>query len=299
MSSERALVALNIESYDLLSSDCVEEIKKAKTIAVIAENDNDERTLMKNIIHLLNNKMGSTVVMLTYPGTNIYYFDELFITYSLNSLYDIYDNINNVVIIVKIWLTIDERNELRSKFSKVIYPNHRHLYSDFDQLIDITFVCLFEKQEPYYYNFLGINKTRISYEKFNVAYNACVNNYDVMLINDNSIKICKIEYPTTYIDCYHQYDSSVILQTIVNIANNKCVFYKKNNNLYDILWKKYYFITKCINVRLTITRFMEHFKDILNIIIHFMVTIFVNDMDVYMPIYQSIIYACDMLRYSN
>lgn len=299
MYNDRALIALNIESYNLLSADCIEEIRRAKTIAIITENYDDEIMLTKNIIHLLNHKMHMNIIMLQRLKINgmQYENDNLIIVDTVDSAYNKFSDANNTAIIVGNSLTVNEQNKLHSKFDKIIYQYA--LYNDIFNT-DIIF-CYHSNENPYYHCFPSTDKTRISYNELETAIRTCTNNTDVVLISNNSIKICKIEHPNTFIECYYQYVGNKILQAIKKISNNESIFYSKNDALYDLLWKKYYFITKCVDIWLTITYFAKYSEDILGIIIHFMVMIFMNDINIHPRIWQpkKIIYHMDTYRYST
>uniref|UniRef100_A0A6C0CCE7 Uncharacterized protein n=1 Tax=viral metagenome TaxID=1070528 RepID=A0A6C0CCE7_9ZZZZ len=95
MSSERSLIPLNIESYDLTSPECINAIEKAKTITTITEKTQDGFILMKNMVNLLGSKMHMTVVLVSlfgYYGYPRLYINDLEIVNSYELLYEKFGN---------------------------------------------------------------------------------------------------------------------------------------------------------------------------------------------------------------
>jgi len=165
-------------------------------------------------------------------------------------------------------LSDEDMRKLCTTFSKVL----RYYTTTHEHIIDFKHGVIF-----YYFPDRQIPKRYPKFTKTQITYDACTDNCDMLMITNNSIKVCKIEHPNIYLECYYRYNRNEILQTIKNISNGECVFYSKFGNLYYLLWKKYYFITDCIDIWLMITHFVKYSKDILGIIMHFMVSTFANN----------------------
>jgi len=277
-----SLIALNIESCDIFDADCVREIENITTIKIIAKNEYDEIIVVKNIIYLLTKILRMKIILLTDYWTRQNFYDndwdDYKLTNSLNDLcYEESDSKNKAIIIYNFILSNDEHNELCSKFGKIIYPFHDMQNDNLNTISDLTFAYLPIEENQSYHNFSKLCDEKLSFEYFNKMYNACINDDDMLMIKNNSIKICKIERPNTYIKYYHQYSRVMILQTIETISHDRSIFYPRSNKLYELLWKKYHFLTKCFCIWLQITGFVEHSKDALGMIIRFMINLFDDD----------------------
>jgi len=300
MSVARAIISLDIETYNITDAICVEEIRAAKIIRTVSKNKHDEGILIKNLTNILINFLHVRIVKLT-RNTQTYnsYYDyacQKFNVYGLCSFIKSYSTESVVLIIEDIILSSQLQKELKLRFEKIIYSYCTSIENECINLLksdcisaNITFfsatkdITADERRHiyKYYYSKAGI----IKYEKFCKIFNVCAQNNNVLVEKNNTFTICSTDTFFMYYET-EKYSCDVILKTIKNISNNKNAFHTKYDETYMSLWKKYYFLIQCINVWLQTTYFVDRLgvtgisNDILPIIISFMIQLFTKNQTV-------------------
>jgi len=274
------LVPLGVETCDIFDTECVQEIKMAKIITVIAECF--DFMLIKNIHHILINFLYMKVIYLSYREREIYD--------NVDYICRIFKNETNAALIVNVDLSLEEKNKIESAFKKIIY-SHRFFYFHelcaYDEIPDVTFLACSQRIT------FDIEKN-LTHDYFQKKFapgffrNICSQNDSTLMIKTNSFKLCNIERSDTYkIYIYETFSCGTILKVIKKIADGKSIFYGKNQQIYDVLWTKYYFLVRCNNIWLWINHFIKRLNlatyssDIFIIIFQFMIQSFKNHIDGY------------------
>jgi len=184
----------------------------------------------------------------------------------------------------------EEQHRLESTFGKIIYEHILELDKlTIDSLTvapDIIFIDDCNKlsnheRNTIYHHFAA---KKITYMSFCHMLNICAQNDSVLVVKQDSFKMCDIERENTYTDNFrNRYSCNETLKIIKNIANKKSVFHQKHLGTYKLFWAKYYFLVHCNNIWLYLDYFIKKLgigfqsNDILTIIFQMMVQLFRND----------------------
>jgi len=274
----RALISLNIETFDIFDQACIQELKTAKIIRIMSQNSN---LLERNLYGLFKHSLRLRMIYLSD------YRDA-------NQLKCVFRNsyTENIILIIDICLSRVHESELDNlelQFAKIIYVcdlNYLNQLSIFLGQTDLIFLghcdCMtqHERNMIYDYCLIQINKnrevTQPDRKRLSSVHNICTGTNDILMIKTDAFKICKLDEEKMITYGYRPLLPDDILVCIKYIADGKSIFHDKHGHTYKLFWRRYYFLTKWKDIYPNLVSLIQNLntttysKDVLVIIFRFM-----------------------------
>lgn len=230
------LVATNTKIISFRDPIVKDAVKESKSIQIISEGQSD---LVRNIMHLLSHDFGMKFVIHAPLVHDVNEFLHVFSHFCGAGLAR-YAKINErIVMVVTIKLSTDARAELERSVGKVIY--------------------LYDKN--------GINNNT----DCDLTFASIKGTDEVMMLPKHSIgHVCKIETHMTHRSIHAAYQINEIYKSIGEIKMTESVFVSTSDKLYTKLWKKYYFLRKCIMIQLYLSH-LGIVRDIVALVIQIVI----------------------------